>query len=71
SVDTFLICYLYKGETYFALKKLDQFTEGIKENAEILQSLNKFSQTNQVLEIKHAPLLENLISKIFIHSKGK
>ncbi len=66
SVGEFLICYLYKGETYFALKKLDLFTESIKENTEIWQTLNTFSQTNQVVEIKDAPFLENLITEIFI-----
>jgi hypothetical protein len=66
SVDTFLVCYLFKGETYFALKKLNQFAEDIQNNANIWKTLNNFSKTNQIVEVKDVPTLENLITEIFI-----
>ncbi|MFW9785335.1 MAG: hypothetical protein ACFFFB_23850, partial [Candidatus Heimdallarchaeota archaeon] len=66
SVETFLICYLYKGETYVALKKLNQFIEDIQNNSKIWQTLNNFSKTDQVLELKDVPTLGNLITDIFI-----
>ncbi|MHA1992843.1 MAG: tetratricopeptide repeat protein [Candidatus Hodarchaeales archaeon] len=66
SVDTFLVCYLFKGETYFALKKLNQFAEDIQTDTNIWETLNNFSKTNQVVEIKDVPPLESLISEIFI-----
>jgi tetratricopeptide (TPR) repeat protein len=66
SVDTFLICYLFKGETYFAVKKLSKFAEDIQNNANIWTTLNTFYKTNQVVEIKDVPSLGNLITEIFI-----
>jgi hypothetical protein len=59
SVENFLVCYLFKGETYFALKKLNQFAEDIQTNTTIWQTLNNFSKTNQIVEIKNVPPLEN------------
>jgi len=66
SVDTFLVCYLFKGETYVALKKLNQFIEDIQDNNTIWQTLNKYSRTNQVAELKDIPTLGTLITDIFI-----
>ncbi|MFX1456050.1 MAG: tetratricopeptide repeat protein [Promethearchaeota archaeon] len=66
SVDTFLICYLFKGETYAALKKLNQFAKDIQNNITIWQTLTKFSKTNQVVELKDAPVLGDLITEIFV-----
>ena len=66
AVDTFLVCYLFKGETYFAVKKLNKFVEDIQNNANIWNTLNTFYKTNQVVEIKDIPSLGNLITDIFI-----
>ena len=65
-VDTFLVCYLFKGETYFAVKKLNKFAEDIKNDVTIWKTLNTFYKTNQVVEIKDVPSLGNLIADIFI-----
>ncbi|MFW9877341.1 MAG: hypothetical protein ACFFG0_29990 [Candidatus Thorarchaeota archaeon] len=66
SVDTFLICYLFKGGTFYALKKLTQFAEHIKKDSTIWQTLNNFAKTNQIVEIRDIPTLGNLITEIFI-----
>ncbi|MHA2181474.1 MAG: tetratricopeptide repeat protein [Promethearchaeota archaeon] len=64
--DNFSFCYLYKGQTYPAKKKLTKFTERVQNNASIWDTLEKFYKTNQVLELKDNPLLESLIDEIFI-----
>ncbi|MHA1931450.1 MAG: tetratricopeptide repeat protein [Promethearchaeota archaeon] len=66
SVDTFLVCYLFKGETYFAIKKLSKFAEDIQNNANIWKTLNNYSKINQIVEIKDVPPLGSLITEIFI-----
>jgi hypothetical protein len=60
------VCYLFKGETYVALKKLNQFIEDIQDNNTIWQTLNKYSRINQVAELKDIPTLGTLITDIFI-----
>ncbi|MFX1292720.1 MAG: hypothetical protein ACFFAG_17380 [Promethearchaeota archaeon] len=63
--DTFSICYLFKGQTYIAKKKLSDFTESLQSNAFIMKTLNKYYQINQVIEIKDFSFLESFINQVF------
>ena len=67
SVGTYSVCYLYKGQTYPAKKKLTKFIERIQNTTDIWKILDKFNQTSQVLELKYSPPLESLIEDIFIN----
>lgn len=62
----FSICYLFKGQTYVAKKKLSDFTNRIQKNVSIMETLNKYYQTSQVLELKDFPFLEGFIKGIFV-----
>ncbi|KON27414.1 hypothetical protein AC481_04970 [miscellaneous Crenarchaeota group archaeon SMTZ-80] len=62
----FLICYLFKGQTYKAIQKIDKFIALIQGDASIQKTLDKYYQTGQVLELKDFPFLESLIKEIFI-----
>ncbi len=66
SVNSFLFCYLFKGQTYLAKQKLTKFTESIQKKSSIWETLEKFYKRNQILEIKDSPYLENIITDIFI-----
>jgi tetratricopeptide (TPR) repeat protein len=68
-VNSFSICYLFRGQTYSAKRKLTQFTEDLQNNNKIIQTLNRFHETSQVLELSDLPSLENLISEIFLLEK--
>ncbi|MHA2282305.1 MAG: tetratricopeptide repeat protein [Promethearchaeota archaeon] len=62
----FSVCYLFKGQTYLAKRKLSKFTERIQNTTYIWETLNKFYDTNQIVELNKHPPLELLISEIFI-----
>jgi tetratricopeptide (TPR) repeat protein len=66
SVANFSVCYLYKGQTYLAKRKLVEFTGVVHEDASIEQILEKFEKTSQVLQMKDFPFLKPLITQIFI-----
>ncbi|MFX1311570.1 MAG: tetratricopeptide repeat protein [Promethearchaeota archaeon] len=66
SVDTFSVCYLFKGQTYLAKQKLTKFTEKIQITDSIWNRLNKFFLTNRIVELKDLPELKSLISEIFL-----
>jgi len=66
TINSFSVCYLYKGQTYPAKQKLAKFTEKIHNTPSIWQGLEKFYKTSQVLEIEDIPSLELLITEIFI-----
>ncbi len=65
NVGTFSICYLFKGQTYVAKKKLSDFVESIQKNLSIMGILDRYYKTSQVLELKDFPFLEGFINRIF------
>ena len=64
-IKSYSVCYLFEGQTYLAKGKLKKFTEYLRRNIAIQQTLNKFYKTSQVLELKDFPFLESLITEIF------
>jgi tetratricopeptide (TPR) repeat protein len=66
SVGSFSVCYLFKGQTYPAMQKLNHFKEEITNSTPIMQTLENYYQTSQVLEIKDSPMLEDFITEIFM-----
>ncbi len=65
-VELFLTCYVIKGQSYPALQKLTRFTETIRENLEIWQTLNISIKTSEILEINNPPALKTVINEIFL-----
>ena len=66
SIGPFSFCYLFKGQTYIAQKKLTKFVGEVQNNAFLWQSLEQHYRANQVLELKNSPSLESLITEIFV-----
>lgn len=66
AVSTFSVCYLFKGQTYLAKQKLNQFIVQIQSTTSIWHTLNKFYKANQIVELKDVPSLDSIISEIFI-----
>ncbi|MFW9824375.1 MAG: tetratricopeptide repeat protein [Candidatus Thorarchaeota archaeon] len=64
-VDSFLACYVIKGQSYPALQKLTRFTKAIRESSEIWQALSKSVKTSEMLELNKPPALKTVIDEIF------
>ncbi|MHA2039275.1 MAG: tetratricopeptide repeat protein [Promethearchaeota archaeon] len=65
TIPNFSICYVFKGQSYLAKKKLTHFTNRIQNNHPVIQTLNEFYQKSQVIEIKDFPFFEIFITEIF------
>ncbi|MHA2268770.1 MAG: tetratricopeptide repeat protein [Promethearchaeota archaeon] len=65
-VETFLACYVIKGQSYLALQKLTRFTKAIRKNAEIWKALNKSVKTSEMLEPDKPSALKSVINEIFL-----
>jgi hypothetical protein len=64
-IESFLVCYVIKGQSYPALQKLTRFAEAIRENTEIWEALNKSVKTSQMLELDKPAALKTVINEIF------
>jgi hypothetical protein len=65
-VGDFSICYLFKGQTYFAKRKLVKFAETIQEESTIWETLEKFEKSSQVAELRDIPIIESILTNIFV-----
>ncbi|MFX0007585.1 MAG: tetratricopeptide repeat protein [Candidatus Hermodarchaeota archaeon] len=66
SISPFLMCYVYKGQSYSAQNRIKSFITNIKSNKELWDRFNKFYQMNRKIDTTDIPSLESLIQEIFI-----
>ena len=66
SIPPFFLSYIFKGDSYYALKKLNYFIEYIQKDNSIWTELLRHFQANQSIHPKDVPLLDSLISELFI-----
>lgn len=64
-VESFLVCYVIKGQSYPALQKLNRFSDAIKWKTDIWEALNRAVQTSETLELDHPPSLGEVVKEIF------
>jgi tetratricopeptide (TPR) repeat protein len=64
-VESFLVCYVIKGQSYLGLQKLNSFSDAIQKNKEIWETLQKAVETGEELELDKPRSLGNLINEIF------
>jgi tetratricopeptide (TPR) repeat protein len=64
-IESFLACYVIKGQSYPAQQKLNRFTDALKNNAEIWDTLNKAVRTSEMLELNKPASLGVVINDIF------
>jgi tetratricopeptide (TPR) repeat protein len=66
-VETFLVCYIIKGQSYPALQKLTRFSDAIKWNTEISEALKLSVKTGEMLELHNPSSLGKVVNEIFIN----
>ena len=59
------MCYVSKGQSYPAMKKLDKISESIKDNEKVLKVLDRAAKASRELHIDDLPILGNLVNEIF------
>ncbi|MFX0022700.1 MAG: tetratricopeptide repeat protein [Candidatus Hermodarchaeota archaeon] len=66
-VEPFLVCYVSKGQSYPAVKKLKKFSDSIKNKPEIWEKLNKAVESSQEFDIDSLPSLGIVVKEIFTY----
>ncbi|MHA2339436.1 MAG: hypothetical protein ACXACX_19190 [Candidatus Hodarchaeales archaeon] len=65
SVNSFSVCYLFRGQTYLAKQKLEKFIKTIQTNSSIWETFEKFNKSGQVVELVDIPKIKTLLTNIF------
>jgi len=66
SITPFLLCYVYKGQSYTAQNRMNLFINKLKSNKKVWKSFENSYRMNKKIKIDDIPELEPLISKIFL-----
>jgi hypothetical protein len=69
-LQPFLVCYIYKGASYYAYHKIKEFLDSIQKDSIIWKSLQNFFQKSKSVELHSIPKLDLLITEIFIEKKS-
>ncbi len=66
SVSPFMICYVYKGQSYSAQNRIKSFINEIQSDKDIWDTFEKFYKLNKEVQLMDIPSLKSLIEEIFI-----
>ncbi|MFX0001633.1 MAG: tetratricopeptide repeat protein, partial [Candidatus Hermodarchaeota archaeon] len=66
TVSPFLMCYIYKGQSYSAQQRIKSFINELQINKDIWDNFKKYHQLNREIQLKDIPALKPLIKKVFI-----
>ena len=66
SLSPFLVCYLFKGQSYLAQQRVKKFIDFIKKDKNIWKTFNEYNQTCRVVQLEDVPLLGSMITEIFL-----
>ena len=70
SITPFLICYIFKGDSYYALQRVNLFIEKIVKKKEVWQTLESFYLSNRIVQNDDIPSLEPLLIKLFLEKSS-
>ncbi|MFX0117321.1 MAG: hypothetical protein ACFFB3_22430, partial [Candidatus Hodarchaeota archaeon] len=65
AVESMMFCYMFKGQSYTALQKLDQFMDSVQQVAAVWNGLTRALRTGQTLEYADEMTLGGIITEIF------
>jgi tetratricopeptide (TPR) repeat protein len=65
-IEKFLVCYLFKGQSYFAKRKLEFFSNQMTKVDSVQQAFSNFSKNSYTIQLNENPDLKELIFESFI-----
>jgi hypothetical protein len=69
-LQSFLACYIFKGDSYFAHKKINNFIDSIQNESATWQSLQSYFQNSKSVQLNSIPSLDSLITEIFLEKES-
>ena len=69
SIIPFLVCYVYKGQSYSAQNRINYFIDKMQKDVEVWEIFHNYYKTNKEVQLNDIPQLDSLIKKVFIEKK--
>jgi len=71
TVDTYFICYLFRGQSFSAQQKLAYFSEAVEKDYKIWILLETANLVNKIIKVNEEPHIEELIFNSFLSDHKK
>ncbi|MHA1674669.1 MAG: tetratricopeptide repeat protein [Promethearchaeota archaeon] len=65
-IGDFRACYVYQGQSFLALQKINQFSESLKVSESLWDTFTQYAKTSQVINVNSYPQLELLVQEVFL-----
>jgi hypothetical protein len=66
AVSPFIICYLFKGQSFLAQQRMKQFIESIQTDNKIWETIKNYYAAHRLIQEADVPSLDSLVNEIFI-----
>ena len=66
TVPPFIICYLFKGQSFLAQQRMKHFIDSLQTNKEIWETVGKFYKAHRLIQETDIPSLDLLVNEVFI-----
>ncbi|TFG13388.1 MAG: tetratricopeptide repeat protein [Promethearchaeota archaeon] len=66
SLTPFLLCYIYKGQSYLAQNRISVFIEELHQTKEAKELFGKSYDINRIIQHDEVPSLKSIITRIFV-----
>ncbi|MFW9950909.1 MAG: tetratricopeptide repeat protein, partial [Candidatus Thorarchaeota archaeon] len=67
-ISKFLVCYLFKGQSFAAQKRIEYFISNLEKNSMLIDKFNEYYSRNQLIKLEDHPELNSLITATFIEN---
>jgi len=66
AVSPFIVCYLFKGQSFLAQKRMKKFINTLQTEKKMWESIKKFYQAHRLIQEADIPSLDYLVNEVFI-----
>jgi len=66
SISPFIICYLFKGQSFLAQQRMKNFIDTIQSDQKIWETIKKYYKANRLIQETDIPSLDLLVKNMFI-----
>jgi hypothetical protein len=66
AISPFIICYLFKGQSFLAQQRMKHFIDTIQNDKKIWETIKKYYQANRLIQVKDIPSLDLLVNEVFV-----
>jgi hypothetical protein len=71
AISPFIVCYLFKGQSFLAQQRMKHFIDSLQTNKKIWETINNYYNAHRLIQETDVPSLDLLVNEVFIERAFK